>query len=155
MHDNLVNTRSAPNTVLGEPSASARILPFPTSLLPPLVVDLDGTLIRTDLLLESICKLMKQNPLALFALPLWLLKGRAYLKRKIAQRVELAPALLPYRTDLVDYLRAEHEKGPSAVAHRGFSKASRLATPRFPGIAMARGRRLPPLPPSLRLATNA
>ena len=115
MHDNIVNTRSTPNAVLGEPSASARILPFPTSLLPPLVVDLDGTLIRTDLLLETICKLMKQNPLALFALPVWLLKGRAYLKRKIAQRVELDPALLPYRTGLVDYLRAEHEKGRSII----------------------------------------
>jgi 4-hydroxybenzoate polyprenyltransferase len=78
-------------------------------------VDLDGTLIRTDLLLESVCRLLRQDPLALFALPVWLLKGRANLKRKIAQRVELDPALLPYRTALLDYVRAEREKGRQIV----------------------------------------
>jgi 4-hydroxybenzoate polyprenyltransferase len=79
------------------------------------VVDLDGTLIKTDLLLESVCSLLRQEPLALFALPVWLLKGRAHLKRKIAERVELDPALLPYRTEVLDYLRAEHDKGRSIV----------------------------------------
>lgn len=111
MHENLANTSSAPSPGLGEPSASARIVSVPTSLLPPLVVDLDGTLIKTDLLLESVCSLLRQEPLALFALPIWLFKGRAHLKREIAQRVQLDPALLPYRTELVDYVRAEHDKG--------------------------------------------
>jgi len=81
----------------------------------PLVIDLDGTLIKTDLLVESVCSLLRQEPLALFALPVWLLKGRAHLKREIAQRVQLDPALLPYRTELVDYLRAEHDKGRSII----------------------------------------
>jgi len=115
MHDNLVNASSAPNTTLGQPSAGTRFVSFQASLPTPLVVDLDGTLIKTDLLLESICRLMRQKPLALFALPLWLLKGRANLKREIAQRVELDPALLPYRTELLDYLRAEHGKGRSII----------------------------------------
>jgi 4-hydroxybenzoate polyprenyltransferase/phosphoserine phosphatase len=78
-------------------------------------VDLDGTLIKTDLLIESLARLLRQEPLALFALPLWLLKGRAYLKRAIAERVQLDPTLLPYRTSLVDYLRAEHDKGRPVV----------------------------------------
>jgi len=86
-----------------------------TTLLPPLVVDLDGTLIKTDLLLESVCNLLRQQPLALFALPFWLLKGRAQLKQEIAHRVQLDPALLPYRTELLDYLRAEHDKGRSII----------------------------------------
>jgi 4-hydroxybenzoate polyprenyltransferase len=111
MHEDLANAHSAPSPSLGEPSASARIVSVPTSLLPPLVVDLDGTLIKTDLLLESACSLLRQEPLALFALPIWLFKGRAHLKREIAQRVQLDPALLPYRTELVDYVRAEHDKG--------------------------------------------
>lgn len=90
-------------------------MPLPATPLPPLVVDLDGTLIKTDLLVESVCSLLRQGPLSLFALPVWLLKGRAHLKREIAQRVQLDPALLPYRTELVDYLRAEHEKGRAIV----------------------------------------
>jgi 4-hydroxybenzoate polyprenyltransferase/phosphoserine phosphatase len=86
-----------------------------TSVQPSLVVDLDGTLIKTDLLLESVCSLLRQHPLALFALPYWLLKGRAQLKQAIAQRVQLDPALLPYRPELLEYLRAEHDKGRSIV----------------------------------------
>jgi 4-hydroxybenzoate polyprenyltransferase len=115
MHENVVNASSARSPALGQPGASAGIVSVPTSPLPPLVVDLDGTLIKTDLLLESVCSLLRQEPLALFALPIWLLKGRAHLKREIAQRVQLDPALLPYRTELLDYLRAEHDKGRSII----------------------------------------
>ena len=115
MHENLLNASRAPSPALGPASVSARIVPLPARPLPPLVVDLDGTLIKTDLLLESVCSLLRQEPLALFALPIWLLKGRAHLKREIAQRVQFDPALLPYRTELLDYLRAEHDKGRSII----------------------------------------
>ena len=115
MHENLVNASSAPSLALGQPSAIGRTVSVPTGPLLPLVIDLDGTLIKTDLLVESVCSLLRQEPLALFALPVWLLKGRAHLKREIAQRVQLDPALLPYRTELVDYLRAEHDKGRSII----------------------------------------
>jgi len=95
--------------------AALRSVPAASAPLPPLVVDLDGTLVETDLLIESIARLLRQEPLALFALPGWLLKGRAYLKRQIAQRVEIDPTLLPYRTALLDYVRAERDKGRSIV----------------------------------------
>ena len=77
----------------------------------PLVVDLDDTLIRTDLLHESVFALLKLNVLYLFMLPLWLLKGKAHLKQQIADRVELRFDLLPYRKELVDYLKHEHAAG--------------------------------------------
>jgi 4-hydroxybenzoate polyprenyltransferase len=115
MHENLVNARSAVSPVLGQTSANVPVMSVAAGVLPPLVVDLDGTLIKTDLLLESVCSLLRQQPLALFSLPIWLLKGRANLKQKIAQRVQLDPALLPYRTELLDYLRAEHDKGRSII----------------------------------------
>jgi len=94
---------------------SARSAPVAANLSCPLVVDLDGTLIRTDLLIESLARLLRQEPLAFFAVPVWLLKGRAYLKQEIAERVDLDPTLLPYRTALLDYLRAEHDKGRPVV----------------------------------------
>ena len=90
-------------------------LPAPSSLLPPLVVDLDGTLLKTDLFLESLFSLLRQAPLFLFALPFWLAKGRAHLKREIARRTRLDVALLPYCTVLLEYLRVEHGKGRSIV----------------------------------------
>ncbi len=79
--------------------------------LRPLCVDLDGMLVRTDLLLESVLRLVGHNPLFLFMLPLWLLRGRAALQAEVGARVELDPAALPYDTVLLEWLRTEHERG--------------------------------------------
>ncbi len=51
----------------------------------PLVVDLDGTLTPTDTLVEALIKLVKQSPLNLLRMPLWLLKGRAGFKDSLAR----------------------------------------------------------------------
>jgi 4-hydroxybenzoate polyprenyltransferase len=77
----------------------------------PLCVDLDGTLIKTDVLWESLMVLLKRNPLYLLAVPFWFLRGRAFLKKEIAERVELNPAWLPYHQPFLDYLRTERKKG--------------------------------------------
>ena len=103
-----------PDTSTPASEQQSTTLPASSSLL-PLVVDLDGTLVRTDLLLESLFSLLRQAPLSLLALPFWLLKGRAHLKQEIARRVRLDVASLPYRTPLLEYLRVEHEKGRSIV----------------------------------------
>jgi len=99
--------------------AELRLAPAGAQVLPPLVVDLDGTLVETDLLIESLGTLLRQEPFALFALPRWLLKGRANLKREVARRVALDPTLLPYRASLLDYLRSEHERGRPIVLATG------------------------------------
>lgn len=77
----------------------------------PLCVDLDGTLIRTDLLVESVFALLKRNILYMLLLPLWLLKGKAYLKQQIADRVDLDVTLLPYHAAFLEYLKEEQTKG--------------------------------------------
>ena len=48
----------------------------------PLVVDLDGTLIKTDLLWESLARLLRRNPLWLFPVLFWWTRGRALLKQQ-------------------------------------------------------------------------
>ena len=100
-------------------SAPLRPLLSTGSSLPALVVDLDGTLIKTDLLFEAICRLLREEPSALLALPFWLLKGKAHVKRELALRVQLDPALLPYRTAVLDWVRAEREKGRRIVLATG------------------------------------
>jgi 4-hydroxybenzoate polyprenyltransferase len=82
---------------------------------PPLVVDLDGTLLRSDLLYESLFLLARQRPLDLLRLPFWLLRGRAHFKREIARRVMPDAASLPYRQDLLDDLRAQRAAGRRLV----------------------------------------
>lgn len=72
-----------------------------------LVVDLDGTLVSTDLLIESVLLLARRQPLSLLRLPLWLARGKAHLKRRIAERVVPDVDTLPYRGDLLAYLDAQ------------------------------------------------
>lgn len=81
-----------------------------TSVL-PLVVDLDGTLTPTDTLHESLIQMAKQSPLSLLRLPMALLKGKAAFKEEVAAQVDIDPAQLPYRQDVLDYLRAEKALG--------------------------------------------
>ena len=80
------------------------------SKLVPLCVDLDGTLIKTDLLFESFLKLIKQNPLAIFLVLIWLLKGKAYVKSQIAQRVTIAVDTLPYNEEVIEHIRNNSRK---------------------------------------------
>ncbi|MDP2028667.1 MAG: UbiA family prenyltransferase [Thiobacillus sp.] len=78
----------------------------------PLFVDLDGTLVKTDLLLESALRLLKKSPLSLFACLVWLIRGgKAGLKAEIARRVGLDANLLPLQNDFVDFLRDEAAAG--------------------------------------------
>ncbi|HVP79558.1 MAG TPA: UbiA family prenyltransferase [Thermodesulfobacteriota bacterium] len=85
----------------------------------PLVVDLDGTLVHTDLLVESFLTLIKQNPLYLFAVLFWLFRGKAYLKRRISQRVNLDVSVLPYHQELLGYLREQRVLGRRIVLATG------------------------------------
>jgi 4-hydroxybenzoate polyprenyltransferase/phosphoserine phosphatase len=81
----------------------------------PLCVDLDGTLIKSDVLWESLILLLKRNPFYLFALPFWLLGGRAAMKKEIAARTELNAASLPYHLPFLEHLKAERRKGRTLV----------------------------------------
>lgn len=77
----------------------------------PLCVDLDGTLISGDLLLESMLLLIKRNPLFLFLMPIWLLRGKAAFKAEIAKRVSLNPAALPYNERFFSWIAAQKLNG--------------------------------------------
>jgi 4-hydroxybenzoate polyprenyltransferase len=87
--------------------------------LVPLAVDLDGTLIATDLLWEAIIALLKRNPLFIFLLPYWVFQGPYVLKMKLAERVRIDAASLPYRADFLAFLRAEHAKGRRLILATG------------------------------------
>ena len=80
-----------------------------------LAVDLDGTLIATDLLWECFFSLIRSNPLILFMLPLWLMRGKTYFKQQVFSRVESAPEALPYRKGVLERLRTEKERGRRVV----------------------------------------
>ncbi|MBC7780206.1 MAG: UbiA family prenyltransferase [Proteobacteria bacterium] len=78
---------------------------------PPLVVDLDGTLVHCDLLHEAMVKLAVADPLSILQWPGWLLLGRARFKREVALRVTLDVPLLPYQEELLAWIRGERDGG--------------------------------------------
>ena len=79
----------------------------------PLCVDLDGTLVRTDLLYETLLAALRRRPWIVLALPFWLLAGRAHLKARLVEAAGdgVDIAALPLTEDLVDYLRSERQAG--------------------------------------------
>jgi len=81
----------------------------------PLVVDLDGTLINSDVLLESFLSALVRKPWLLFLLPFWLLRGKPVLKAKLAHHGEVNAALLPYNAEFVTYLRQQKQGGRRLV----------------------------------------
>ncbi|MFT4518375.1 MAG: 4-hydroxybenzoate polyprenyltransferase/phosphoserine phosphatase [Halioglobus sp.] len=81
----------------------------------PLCVDLDGTLVNTDTLVESALLLAKKNPLYLFSMLFWLLSGKAYLKEQIASRTSLDVEILPYNDSFLTWLKEQHASGRELV----------------------------------------
>ena len=76
----------------------------------PLVVDLDGSLVKTDTLVESLVA-ATAHPLKLLRALLALRRGKAALKAALAELAALDPALLPYDAELLEFLRAEQKAG--------------------------------------------
>ena len=81
----------------------------------PLAVDLDGTLVATDTLFEGAMSLIRQSPASILLFPIWLGRGKAVLKTEIAKRFRVNAGNLPYRTDLLEYLRKERTQGRMIV----------------------------------------
>jgi 4-hydroxybenzoate polyprenyltransferase len=79
--------------------------------VPPLCVDLDGTLVKSDTLVDSTLALARQKPAALLQLPGWLMQGKAALKRHITANVNLDVVHLPYNQPLLAYLREQYAAG--------------------------------------------
>lgn len=81
----------------------------------PLVVDLDGTLIYTDMLHESAIKVLRDQPLTTLRIPFWLSRGKAVLKEHLAQRSDFDPQTLPYNQALIEWLQEQKANGRKLV----------------------------------------
>jgi 4-hydroxybenzoate polyprenyltransferase/phosphoserine phosphatase len=92
----------------------------------PLCIDLDGTLLNSDLLLESALAQLKQAPLSVLHWPRWLMRGKANLKTQIAQRVDLDIETLPYNRELLTFLHQQKAAGCPLIlvtaSHRKFAE---------------------------------
>ena len=83
--------------------------------LRPLVIDLDGTLVRSDLLIESALAFVKSTPIFMFVLIKWLLTGKAGLKENLAKVVKLDVTRLPYDNSVIAFVEEERRTGRKIV----------------------------------------
>jgi 4-hydroxybenzoate polyprenyltransferase len=81
----------------------------------PLCVDLDGTLIHTDMLHEMTIGLAIEQPAAALQIPVLLAQGKAKLKAFISARLDPDPGLLPYNENFLAWLREQAAVGRKLV----------------------------------------
>ncbi len=102
----------------------------------PLIVDVDGTLIKTDLLHENVMQMVARNPLELFRLPAWLAKGKHHLKCELALRAPLDLANLPLRGETVSLIHSAQAEGrPVYLASASETGLVQQLAERIGGIA--------------------
>jgi 4-hydroxybenzoate polyprenyltransferase len=85
--------------------------PATTTQLPSLCVDLDGTLVKSDTLVDSVLILVRQNPRAILSIPAWLLQGKAAFKRHVTTAVTIDVVHLPYNKPLLAFLQDQYDSG--------------------------------------------
>ena len=93
----------------------------------PLAVDLDGTLIKTDLLLETASEHLVRYPLRSFRMLAWALSGRATLKERLATACPVDAATLPYHHAVVEWLKEQRASGVELVLATASDRAQAQA----------------------------
>lgn len=101
---------------------------------PPLCVDLDGSLLEGDSLVEGLCAMLTSRPLALVGAPLRLLGGRARFKSWVAGHAGLDPAAMLYRPAVLELLHAERSRGRRLVLATGAPREVADAVARHLGL---------------------
>ena len=79
----------------------------------PLIVDVDGTLLRTDLLHEATLQFVARHPFEAWRLLPWLMAGKATLKTSLAGRVNCFAESLPLCDEVVEAIRSAQAAGRS------------------------------------------
>ncbi len=80
-----------------------------------LVVDLDFSLLATDLTYESILLCIKQNPFSALLMPFWYLKGKVFFKQKLMDRVMPDVEHVPINESVLSFVREERAKGRRTI----------------------------------------
>lgn len=96
----------------------------------PLCVDLDGTLVKSDTLLDTVIVLARQHPRAVLSFPKWVAEGKAAFKRRVTELASIDVVHLPYNQPLLEYLREQHAEGRDIYLATGADTllAERVAT---------------------------
>ncbi|MGB9852153.1 MAG: UbiA family prenyltransferase [Candidatus Kapaibacteriota bacterium] len=78
-------------------------------------IDLDYTLISTDILIDQILSFIKSNPFRIFTLLFWLLKSKQYLKEKLLEATEIDIQKLPFRSEVLEFVAKAKQNNSKIV----------------------------------------
>ena len=107
----------------------------------PLCIDLDGTLLRSNLLDEAVFAYVRRNGWTILLLPFWLFRGKSWLWSKVGG-VPLDVASLPYRSEVLEVVRDEAKRRPVyliTAAHENLAKSIAAHLGCFTGVAGSSG----------------
>lgn len=100
---------SAANVAAGDAATTAEFL----------CTDLDGSILLVDSFWESLLALVGKHFWYVLLIPFWSLRGKAALKYEIARRTQVNAANLPYRAELISFLRQEKSSGRKIILATG------------------------------------
>jgi 4-hydroxybenzoate polyprenyltransferase len=83
----------------------------------PLCVDLDGSLLNTDTLFESMAIALRNWNF--FKLMMWLIKGKAHFKERLSQEIMPDSKYLPYNRAVLKYIKEQKSLGRYLVLATG------------------------------------
>ncbi|MGC1462070.1 MAG: UbiA family prenyltransferase [Terracidiphilus sp.] len=102
--------------------------------LRPLCVDLDGTLVKSDTLIDSLLLLVRTHPAAVLKLPSHLLCGKAAFKAFVTESVSLDVVHLPFNLKLLEFLQGQHAQGRDLYLATGANLTLALRVANYLGI---------------------
>ncbi|MGH8475577.1 MAG: UbiA family prenyltransferase [Methylococcales bacterium] len=100
----------------------------------PLIVDLDGTLIHTDMLHESVLNVVTPSPIKVLRILFWLSKGKSVLKARLASQAIIDLKTLPYNFELLDWLKQKKSEGRKLILCTASDKSIAVLIAQYLGI---------------------
>jgi 4-hydroxybenzoate polyprenyltransferase len=100
----------------------------------PLCVDLDGTLVKSDTLWDSLLVLARRKPKLLPKLPGYVLQGKAQFKDYVTSQVALDVKCLPYNRTLLEFLKSECKRGRNIYLATGADRTLAVRISQHLGI---------------------
>lgn len=125
---------STPQTLANPAPDAPEIAASPLRPGVPLCVDLDGTLVKSDTLVDSVLALARQHPAALVKIPGWIGQGKAQFKKHVTSAVTLDVEHLPYNQPLLEWLRIEYGQGRAIYLATAADRALAERVAAFLGI---------------------
>lgn len=81
----------------------------------PLVVDLDGTFIKKDLLYEGFKLIIRKNFLYIFSCCIWILNGKVNLKNKLFKKINIKSENIPVNEEVLHFIKKEKKDGRKII----------------------------------------